>query len=117
MTIYTNDTLIRVETQTDALGKQVLIHHLIKDKGYLLIESQLGSYAIQIPQKEVADQQGYHYKKTRGKEIVCGLKSKKLNVSYADFPENLDFFYTKSISAKYLPGFETFQVSLLIILF
>ena len=52
MTIYTNDTILRVETRTDALGAQVLIQHMEKKKAYLLIESPMGKYAIQIPEKE-----------------------------------------------------------------
>ena len=35
--VYTNDTLVRVESETGQLGPQVLIKHLILQKYYLLI--------------------------------------------------------------------------------
>lgn len=108
MTIYTNDTILRIETHTDQLGKQTLIHHIQKNKGYLLIETADVKYAIQIPEKETATVQKYTFKKAKGKATICGLACKKLAVSVVNYPQSLEFTYHKGISAKYLPGFEHF---------
>lgn len=108
MTIYTNDTILRVETRTDALGAQVLIQHMEKKKAYLLIESPMGKYAIQIPEKEEEVEKKYTYKKAKGKKTVQGLDSKKLLVANTSIKEQLEFYYHKKIAAKYLPGFEDF---------
>lgn len=108
MVIFTNDTLIRVETSTEALGKQVLIQHITKKKAYLLIETPTGKYAVQIPEKEEAKEKKYSFKTTKGEKTIGGLKSKKLIVSNASVKEELDFFFHTKISAKYLPGFEDF---------
>lgn len=107
MTIYTNDTVLRIETRTDQLGKQTLIHHLQKNKGYLLIETADAKYAIQIPEK-VATEEKYSFKKAKGKSTVCGLPSKKLAVKVVNYPDFLEYAYHKDIAAKYLPGFEHF---------
>jgi hypothetical protein len=107
MTIYSNDTILRVETKTETLGQQVLIHHLTKKKAYLLIESPLGKFAIQIPE-ETSEKEKYTYKKAKGKKTVCQLNSSKLNVSVTGFEGLLTAYYHKKISAKYIPGFEHF---------
>ncbi len=107
MTIYTNDTIVRVETFTDQLGGQVMINHLQKQKGYLLVERGFDKFAIQIPENESSVSR-YRYEKIRGKKKVLGMKSKKLKVKVVDFPQDLDFFYNKKISSKSIPGFESF---------
>lgn len=108
MTIYTNDTLLRIETHTDQLGKQVLIRHLHKNKGYLLIETATDNYAIQLPEQEHEEERKYTFKKIKGKKEICGLNSQKLSVSINGVKQPLDYYYHKSISARYIPGFETF---------
>lgn len=108
MTIFTNDTILRIETHTDALGQQTLIRHLEKQKAYLLIEGVSGKYAIQLPEKEEPGEKKYIFKKSKGNKTVSGLVSEKLIVSGPVLKEELDFYFHKKISAKYLPGFENF---------
>ena len=43
MVVYTNDTLLRIENDTDKLGKQVVIKHLILKKSYLLIRTPIAN--------------------------------------------------------------------------
>lgn len=107
MTIYTNDTIVRIETKTDALGQQVLIQHLQKNKAYLLIETTTDKYAIQLPEKEGAETK-YTYKKAKGKKLISGLSSRKILVSFPSVIPKMEFYYHKEISAKYVPGFEDF---------
>lgn len=108
MTVYTNDTLIRIETHTAALGQQVLIQHLTKQKAYLLINSQLGKFAVQVPDVNKSESK-YSFVKGKGKKVICGLKSARLIVKHADVTGDMEFYYTKNISSKYLPGFENFK--------
>lgn len=107
MVIFTNDTLLRVETQTATLGDQILIQHLAKQKAYLLVASAKGNFAIQIPDVTPKASK-YTFKKGRGKKTIAGLKSAKLLVTHPDVTNEMEFFYNKKISAKYLPGFETY---------
>ncbi|MCO5259657.1 MAG: hypothetical protein M9916_05890 [Crocinitomicaceae bacterium] len=107
MIIYTNDTLLRVETHTDALGTQVLIQHLQKNKAYLLIDSPNGKYAIQIPDVQ-QKQSNYHYKKGKGTKSIASIKSNVLLVTHPDVENQMEFYYNKKILAKYIPSFEDF---------
>lgn len=107
MTIYTNDTILRIETKTEALGQQILIQHLQKNKAYLLIETATDKYAIQLPEKEDMEKK-YTYKKAKGKKMIAGLSSRKLLVSFPSVVPKMEFYYHKEISAKYVPGFEEF---------
>lgn len=113
MTIYTNDTIVRIETKTDALGQQILIQHLQKNKAYLLIETATDKYAIQLPEKDPLRQaqdteKKYTYKKAKGKKLISGLSSRKALVSFPSVVPKMEFYYHKEISAKYVPGFEDF---------
>lgn len=108
MTIYTNDTIVRIETKTDALGQQILIQHLQKNKAYLLIETATDKYAIQLPEKGDKEEKKYTYKKMKGKKLIAGLVSRKLLVSFPSVIPKMEFYYHKEISAKYVPGFEDF---------
>jgi hypothetical protein len=45
--IFTNDTVVRVETETGHLGVQVYIRHMRLGKAYLLVEMDSLKYAVQ----------------------------------------------------------------------
>jgi hypothetical protein len=108
MVIYTNDTLLRVETKTELLGEQVMIHHLQKNKAYLLIATPKGKFAVQIPENEASSTEKYSFKKGKGKQVVAGLKSKIVVVKAHNYQQQLTFAYYPKISSKFLPGFESF---------
>ena len=48
MTVYTNDTLIRIENETDRLGKQIVIKHLFLNKHISTHDNQLFIYSWQM---------------------------------------------------------------------
>jgi len=106
MTIYTNDTLLRIENQTDQLGDQVLIKHMGMNKSYLLLQTPLTNYAIQTNHStEKIDSFPFTYKKKFGKKKICGLKANKLMVHHSEFSEDLEFLYFKKYNSKYLNSF------------
>lgn len=108
MVIYSNDTLLRIENQTDQLGKQVLIKHLILNKSYLLIETPLGKFAIQTDHASDSLPSKYTYKKKRGKAKIAGIKARKLMISHPDMKMEREILYTKKYSPKYLNHFKDF---------
>lgn len=109
MIIYTNDTILRVESESVTMGKQVMIKHLIKHKAYLLVQSAKGDFAVQIKDTRSKDSiSKYSFEKARGKKRICGLKSKKLLVSNPSIKQKFTFYYSPSFKAKYLPGYEDF---------
>jgi len=110
-TIFANDTVVRVETDTPSLGKQILIEHINNKKAYLLISYAGKAYAIQIPPQRSDTLAKYMFKKKLGKRTVGTLTSRKLAVSVADSSMDLpplEFFYHKKIASKYLPGYDAF---------
>lgn len=109
MVIYTNDTLLRIENDTDQLGKQVIIKHMTLNKSYLLLKTPIANYAIQADHgTQKVDTFPYTYKKKWGKRTICGMKANRLKVTNSNFPKKMEFLYFKKTSQKYLNAFENF---------
>ena len=109
MMVYTNDTITRIENYTSRLGKQVVIHHMILNKSYMLLDTPVGKFAIQTDHNKsdtTGSQPDYTIEKKCGKEKVLGYKAKKFLVNYEDLEEPLHFLYLKRYSNKYLNNFE-----------
>ena len=102
MIIYTNDTLVRVDTETAQLGEQVMITHIKLQKYYLLLELDSKKYAIQgfLPKDTTVS--AYKLKKKMGKKKIAGIKAKKVLVTASFFPKPIVMWYAPSISPKYL---------------
>lgn len=109
MVVFTNDTMLRIENETDQLGKQVIIKHMLLNKSYLLLKTPIANYAIQADHStEKIDTFPYTFKKKHGKEKILGMKAKKLMVSNVNFEEPKEFLYLKNYSNKYLNTLENF---------
>lgn len=114
MIVYTNDTIARIENFTGHLGKQIAIRHMLKDKSYLLVDSEMGKFAIQMDNaKEEEDQPDslkvvskYSFKKKCFKRKILGRKAKRLITSHPDFKEPIEFWYFKGYSKKLLDAFD-----------
>jgi hypothetical protein len=108
MIVRTNDTLTRIENETDRLGKQIVIKHLGLNKSYLLLNTPIGKYAIQTNHNEAKKDSilPYSFKKKCGRRTFCGIKAKKSLVSHKGFTEPLTFYYFKDYAPKYLNVFE-----------
>lgn len=108
-TIFTNDTLVRIDSENLALGKQTLIRHMYLSKQYILLEYQGGKYAIQQTISKDTVQTKYSYNSCRGSKRFCGIKAKKIMVNHPNFKVPLAMYYSKKISPKYLdilPGID-----------
>jgi hypothetical protein len=109
MVIYTNDTLIRIENETDQLGKQVIIKHLILNKSYLLLSTPMNNYAIQTDHNDGKEiKYPYSFKFKKGKRKILGMKAKWLMVSHENFSEPIEFLYLPHLSPKYINTLENF---------
>lgn len=102
MTVYTNDTIVRVDSETAQLGGQNLITHLELQKYYLLLEFDSKKYAIQGYMPKDTTASTYSFKKKWGKKKIAGIKAKKVLVSASFFPKPITMWYAPSISPKYL---------------
>ena len=109
MVIYTNDTLIRIENETDQLGKQVIIKHLTLNKSYLLLSTPMNNYAIQTDHNDGKEIKfPYSFKLKRGKRKILGMKAKRLMVSHENFKEPIEFLYLPLLSPKYINTLDNF---------
>lgn len=106
MIIYTNDTLVRIETESVLTGRQIQIRHLAKQKSIMLVETPKGKFAVQILDSNKMNK--YEIKKAKGKGIYDTYKTKNLLVRNNKINKSFTFTYIPKISAKYLPGFESF---------
>jgi hypothetical protein len=103
VTLYTNDTVVRLETETDQFGVQVYIRNMILNKAYLLLELDGSKYAIQTDLSKKSDSisKSYTVQKKMGSKKIAGVKAKKYLVK----DENTQGFYcyfAKNIGNKYL---------------
>lgn len=103
--VFTNDTLVRVETETNQFGNQVYIRHLTLNKAYLLLQLEDKKYAIQTnldkPKNDTV-QPKYTYKKQRGTKRIAGVKCKKYTITDKGQSEGFTCYFAKKISNKYL---------------
>lgn len=102
MTIYTNDTLVRLETESDKMGKQVTIRHLVLNKYYILLEVNGEKFAIQHQAAADTSASRYSFDKKCGSKRFDGKKAKKVSVTAAGFSHPLTMYYFKGISPKYI---------------
>jgi hypothetical protein len=109
MVVYTNDTITRIENETDQLGKQVTIKHLTLNKSYLLIETPDQNFAIQTDLNEMGKKESkYTFKKKFFKRKIAGLRANKLLISHPDMKIDREYLYFKKFSPKYINTFEEF---------
>lgn len=107
VSVYTNDTISRTENYTATLGKQILIRQMQMDKGYILIETPIGNYAIkQMPVPDsLKASKSYTFKKKCFKKKVLGMKANRYLVNHSAFNDEIEFLYLKKYSNKYLNNF------------
>ncbi len=110
MTVYTNDTIVRIENYSDQLGQQVVIKHLAYNKSILLLEAKNNFYAIQTD-LNIQDSSSSKmtnkviYKKKLGKRKVAGLKANRLQLTNSTTKNTIEILYLKNYSPKYLDAY------------
>lgn len=103
--VFTNDTIVRVETETQ-LGIQVYIRHMTLNKAYLLIDYGTDKYAIQTNLENQAKndtlQPEYTIKRKFGSKKIAGIKCRKYFIQDKNQPDGFYCYFSKKISNKYL---------------
>lgn len=105
MVVYTNDTITRIENETDQLGKQVIIKHMGLNKSYLLVNAPNGNYAIKTDHGVDSIKSKYTFEKKLFKKKIAGVKANKLLVNHPDLKAPRKFLYLKKYSPKYINTF------------
>lgn len=107
--LYAKDSLVKVITFSTLMGKQELIKHLGVERSYLLLETSKGKFAVKTDFSKFQDTTlQYSFKKQRGSKRICGIKAKKLLVTFKDIDKTFEFYYFKKVAAKYGSAFTSF---------
>ena len=113
MTVYTNDTIVRIENFSDQLGPQTIIKHTLLNKSILLLQAKNNYYAIQTdlnkkalePDSTKLKQSIYTYKKKCGKRKIANLKANRMKVEQLNNNTSYEVLYLKDYSPKYIDAF------------
>jgi hypothetical protein len=112
MIIYTNDTIVRIENETQQLGKQVVIKHTLLNKSILLLQNGTEKYAIQTDlskQKEKAKNDSLKpqitFKKKLGKRKILNLKANRIELTVKGKKQKIEILYLKNLSPKYIDAY------------
>lgn len=104
MIIYTNDTITRIENFTSQLGKQVVLRHMELKKSYLLLDTEVGKFAIrtdETKQDSTSAKREFTFEKKMFKRKIVNRKANRMMVSHPEFETPIEFLYFKKISNKY----------------
>ncbi len=107
--IATNDTVVRVETQTEQLGNQVYIRNMELNKAYLLIDMGADKFAIQTDlntKSKDSIKADYTFKKKLIGKKIAGVKCKKYVVKFNGDTTEYFCYFSKKHTNKYLEVFE-----------
>jgi hypothetical protein len=112
MIVYTNDTIVRIENETNQLGKQIIIKHTVLNKSILLLSSGDKNYAIQTNLSKKTDStkidtttSKYIYKKKFGKKRVLKLKANRMTIQLKGQKKSIEVLYLKDYSPKYVDAY------------
>jgi hypothetical protein len=107
MTIYTNDTIVRIENETKNLGTQVVLKHSLLNKSILMLNVNNKGYAIQtdLSKHDKKQDTSFYYKKKWGRIKIFGQVAKKIEVIETGHKKGNIFFYLKDYSTKYVDAY------------
>jgi hypothetical protein len=112
MSVFSIDSLVRIETPSPVFGNQAFVKHIVKKKSFLLISlDQSHNYAIKgdfDKADSVVRDKKYYWKKKFGSKKIAGIKSKKLRLTFKKSNKSFNCLYAKNISAKYLDAYNDF---------
>lgn len=102
--VYTNDTMVRVETQGGPFGKQVYIRHMVLNKAYLLLAMDGQKFAIRtdLANKSKDTSLNYTVKKLVGSKKINGIRCKKYKITDVGAPMGYVCYFAKKIPNKYI---------------
>ena len=104
--VYAKDSMLRIENFT-AIGKQIYIKHIPKNRAYILMDIHTKKVAIQTFPEDAPNKGKYQFKKAKGKSELFGQKVKSIKVELPDIDSVFVMKYFTEISPVYseaLPG-------------
>jgi len=102
MRIYTNDTIVRTENESELFGKQILIKHLKLNKQYLLLTYNKKKYAIQQQIVPDTTPSKYHFEEKQKFKKFAKKKSQLAVTSIKNVHYKFNTYYTTELNPIYL---------------
>jgi hypothetical protein len=100
--VFTNDTLVRIDSESPSLGKQTLLKNLLVSKQYVLLTYNGKKYAIQQHLTKDTSKTKYTFKSCFGSKKFGGIRAKKILVSHPNFKTPMVFYFAKNLNPGYL---------------
>jgi hypothetical protein len=106
--VYTNDTMVRIETQGGPFGKQVYIRHMVLNKAYLLLAMDGQKFAIRtdLANKSKDTSLNYTVKKLVGSKKINAIRCKKYKITDVGAPMGYVCYFAKKIPNKYIEVYQ-----------
>ncbi|MFT5582075.1 MAG: hypothetical protein ACI9G9_001340 [Psychromonas sp.] len=103
MTIYTNDTMVRIEIMNDQLGLQTTIRHMALNKSYMLLDLGERKFAIKTDlTNDTTEVRPYVIKHKCKRKKILGEKTKKAIVFRDDLKAEKEVYYSTKIRPEIL---------------
>ena len=100
--IYTNDTIVRTDSESASLGKQTLLRHIGLQKQYVLLEYNNKKYAIQQIIPKDTSTSKYNFTYTKKKKRFAGVKANQVIINSKNYPSPLKCYFTSKYNPIYL---------------
>ncbi len=106
MRVYTNDTLVRTETESELFGKQIVIKHLQLKKQYLLLNFDNKKYAIQQQIPLDTTQSKYKFEVKQKFKKFAKKKCQLAITSSLEYTYKFNTYFSKELNPIYLDIFK-----------
>jgi hypothetical protein len=106
MRVYTNDTLVRTETESVNFGKQIVIRHLHLNKQYLLLTHNDKKYAIQQNLAADTSSSKYTFDLINKKKKFAKTNGYLAYTHLKNSPFTFETYYSKELNPIYLNIFK-----------
>jgi hypothetical protein len=102
MRIYTNDTMVRTENESELFGKQIVIKNLKLNKQYLLLTYNNKKYAIQQQLFPDTTPSKYQFEEKQKFKKFAKKKSRLAITSIKNVPYKFNTYYSIELNPIYL---------------
>ena len=102
MRVYTNDTMVRTENESELFGKQTVIKHLRLNKQYLLLTYNNKKYAIQQQISPDTTPSKYQFEEKQKFKKFAKKKSQLAITSIKNVPYKFNTYFTTELNPIYL---------------
>lgn len=98
--VYAKDSMLRIENFT-AIGKQIYIKHIPRNRAYILMDIHKEKLAIQSIPEATPNAGKYQFKTKRKSKKIASKKAQAIEVIIPDIDSTFTMYYYPDLPAKY----------------